>query len=104
MDPPAPQEEAPSTSVDLPLDAAAQPAQPKPDPSASAPFESNPESRDAHARVDALGAPGTAESTERPLNVTDALSYLDAVKTQFTDRPDVYNHFLDIMKDFKSSM
>lgn len=41
---------------------------------------------------------------ERPLNVTDALSYLDAVKMQFHERPDVYNHFLDIMKDFKSQM
>jgi len=40
----------------------------------------------------------------RPLNVTDALSYLDAVKVQFQDKPDVYNHFLDIMKDFKSQM
>ena len=40
----------------------------------------------------------------RPLNVTDALTYLDAVKTQFTDLPDVYNNFLDIMKDFKSQM
>jgi histone deacetylase complex regulatory component SIN3 len=40
----------------------------------------------------------------RPLNVTDALSYLDAVKSQFQDKPDVYNHFLDIMKDFKSQM
>ncbi|EJC98663.1 uncharacterized protein FOMMEDRAFT_161494 [Fomitiporia mediterranea MF3/22] len=40
----------------------------------------------------------------RPLNVTDALSYLDAVKTQFVDRPDVYNNFLDIMKDFKSQV
>lgn len=40
---------------------------------------------------------------ERPLNVTDALSYLDAVKVRFQDRPDVYNHFLDIMKDFKTS-
>ncbi|KAL0068608.1 hypothetical protein AAF712_004324 [Marasmius tenuissimus] len=38
----------------------------------------------------------------RPLNVTDALSYLDAVKNQFQDRPEVYNRFLDIMKDFKS--
>jgi hypothetical protein len=36
--------------------------------------------------------------------VTDALSYLDAVKVQFYDKPDVYNHFLDIMKDFKSQM
>ncbi|KAJ7762381.1 histone deacetylase complex, SIN3 component [Mycena maculata] len=38
----------------------------------------------------------------RPLNVTDALSYLDAVKNQFQDQPEVYNRFLDIMKDFKS--
>lgn len=39
---------------------------------------------------------------ERQLNVTDALTYLDAVKTQFADQPDVYNRFLDIMKEFKS--
>lgn len=32
----------------------------------------------------------------------DALSYLDQVKVQFVDHPDVYNRFLDIMKDFKS--
>ena len=36
------------------------------------------------------------------LNVKDALSYLDQVKFQFQDQPDVYNKFLDIMKDFKS--
>lgn len=38
----------------------------------------------------------------RPLNVTDALGYLDAVKLEFQDNPEVYNNFLDIMKDFKS--
>jgi paired amphipathic helix protein Sin3a len=32
----------------------------------------------------------------------DALDYLDQVKIQFQDQPQVYNHFLDIMKDFKS--
>jgi paired amphipathic helix protein Sin3a len=32
----------------------------------------------------------------------DALSYLDQVKYQFQEQPDVYNKFLDIMKDFKS--
>ena len=48
-------------------------------------------------------APNSPESS-RPLNVTDALSYLDAVKQQFNDKPDVYNHFLDIMKDFKSQV
>ena len=43
-------------------------------------------------------------SVDRPLNVTDALSYLDAVKVQFHDQPDVYNHFLDIMKEFKNEL
>ena len=36
------------------------------------------------------------------LNVQDALSYLDKVKIQFADQPEIYNKFLDIMKDFKS--
>lgn len=36
------------------------------------------------------------------LNVRDALSYLDQVKVQFTDHPDVYNRFLDIMKDVRT--
>ncbi|KAL9038698.1 MAG: hypothetical protein Q9180_002976 [Flavoplaca navasiana] len=34
--------------------------------------------------------------------LNDALSYLDQVKVRFVERPDVYNRFLDIMKDFKS--
>lgn len=46
--------------------------------------------------------PTLAPEMGRPLNVTDALSYLDAVKIQFAERPEVYNQFLDIMKDFKS--
>ncbi|KAI0777383.1 hypothetical protein BD413DRAFT_467641 [Trametes elegans] len=45
-----------------------------------------------------------AQSAERPLNVSDALSYLDQVKLQFSEMPDVYNKFLDIMKDFKSQL
>lgn len=36
------------------------------------------------------------------LSLQDALSYLDQVKVRFVDQPDVYNRFLDIMKDFKS--
>ncbi|OAD69347.1 hypothetical protein PHYBLDRAFT_93875, partial [Phycomyces blakesleeanus NRRL 1555(-)] len=36
------------------------------------------------------------------LNVKDALTYLDQVKIKFSDQPEVYNKFLDIMKDFKS--
>ncbi|GMG29691.1 unnamed protein product [Ambrosiozyma monospora] len=38
----------------------------------------------------------------RPLNVRDALTYLDQVKLQFSNQTDVYTNFLDIMKDFKS--
>jgi paired amphipathic helix protein Sin3a len=38
----------------------------------------------------------------RVLNVRDALSYLDLVKSQFCDQPDIYNQFLDIMKQFKA--
>jgi len=38
----------------------------------------------------------------RPLNVKDALSYLEQVKSQFKDQPEIYNRFLDIMKEFKS--
>jgi paired amphipathic helix protein Sin3a len=34
--------------------------------------------------------------------VEDALSYLDKVKNQFALQPQVYNQFLDIMKEFKS--
>ncbi|KAJ8077692.1 Rho guanine nucleotide exchange factor [Marasmius tenuissimus] len=37
----------------------------------------------------------------RPLNMTDATVYLDAVKRQFQDQPEVYSEFLDIMKDFQ---
>ncbi|KAJ1973883.1 hypothetical protein H4R35_003884 [Dimargaris xerosporica] len=47
-------------------------------------------------------APSPSAAAARPLNVRDALSYLDQVKMQFQDRPEVYNQFLDIMKEFKS--
>ncbi|RCH92037.1 Transcriptional regulatory protein sin3 [Rhizopus stolonifer] len=47
----------------------------------------------------------TLPSTEpRPLNVKDALTYLDKVKATFASQADVYSRFLDIMKDFKSQM
>ncbi|EIE76470.1 hypothetical protein RO3G_01174 [Rhizopus delemar RA 99-880] len=44
----------------------------------------------------------SSQNGYRPLNVRDALTYLDQVKIRFSDKPDVYNQFLDIMKDFKS--
>ncbi|KAF2674478.1 hypothetical protein BT63DRAFT_419768 [Microthyrium microscopicum] len=45
------------------------------------------------------GAP--LNQAQQPI-LNDALSYLDQVKIQFQTQPDVYNRFLDIMKDFKS--
>ena len=36
------------------------------------------------------------------LKVEDALSYLDQVKYKFDNKPQVYNDFLDIMKEFKT--
>lgn len=36
------------------------------------------------------------------LKVEDALTYLDQVKFKFGNQPQVYNDFLDIMKEFKS--
>lgn len=68
-----------------------------------------------------MAATSTA-SQYRPLNVRDALSYLDQVKAshgmitlyntspsdtlqvQFFERPEVYNRFLDVMKEFKGQM
>ena len=49
-----------------------------------------------------MGQAAAQTTAYRPLNVKDALTYLDQVKVQFQERPDVYNKFLDIMKDFKS--
>ncbi|XDG08772.1 hypothetical protein ABKA04_008387 [Annulohypoxylon sp. FPYF3050] len=50
------------------------------------------------------GSAGGMPQGQQPIlnSSQDALSYLDQVKVQFADQPDVYNKFLDIMKDFKS--
>ena len=44
---------------------------------------------------------GVLSQGQQPI-LNDALSYLDQVKVRFVHQPDVYNQFLDIMKDFKS--
>ena len=46
-------------------------------------------------------AASLSQGGQQPI-LTDALSYLDQVKVRFVDQPDVYNQFLDIMKEFKS--
>lgn len=42
------------------------------------------------------------QEQKKQLKETDALEYLNQVKQQFGDNPEIYNKFLDIMKDFKS--
>ncbi|XP_037821313.1 paired amphipathic helix protein Sin3a isoform X2 [Lucilia sericata] len=62
------------------------------------------------AQTPQLTGGGTTASTPQPgqpgapprLKVEDALSYLDQVKYQYSDQPQIYNNFLDIMKEFKS--
>lgn len=44
----------------------------------------------------------TSSQQFQRLKVEDALSYLDKVKYSFNNQPQVYNDFLDIMKEFKS--
>jgi histone deacetylase complex regulatory component SIN3 len=56
----------------------------------------------------ALQQPATApqqsslQKVLRELKVEDALLYLDQVKMEFGDKPEIYNEFLDIMKNFKA--
>eukprot|EP00618_Florenciella_parvula_P037990 CAMPEP_0119508100 /NCGR_PEP_ID=MMETSP1344-20130328/27809_1 /TAXON_ID=236787 /ORGANISM="Florenciella parvula, Strain CCMP2471" /LENGTH=139 /DNA_ID=CAMNT_0007544803 /DNA_START=106 /DNA_END=522 /DNA_ORIENTATION=- len=43
-----------------------------------------------------------ATANLRELKVEDALLYLDQVKMEFQGKPEIYNEFLDIMKNFKA--
>ncbi|XP_056272321.1 SIN3 transcription regulator family member Aa isoform X2 [Pseudoliparis swirei] len=54
-----------------------------------------------HGHTAAPQASAQGQQFQR-LKVEDALSYLDQVKLQFGNQPQVYNDFLDIMKEFKS--
>lgn len=67
-----------------------------------APLPLGQENRNPQAIPQGVINRSSASSAYRPLNVKDALSYLDQVKIQFFNQADVYNNFLDIMKDFKS--
>jgi paired amphipathic helix protein Sin3a len=59
----------------------------------------------APAGIDTSSLPPTVAtgpaSLEMP-KVKDALGYLEKVKKKFFDRPNVYNQFLEIMKEFKA--
>lgn len=87
-------------------------------PSATAPHTGKPQTiqpmMGGHSQIRSKGSsPPTAptqgtqqqspgSSSFQRLKVEDALSYLDLVKFKFGDKPQVYNEFLDIMKEFKS--
>uniref|UniRef100_A0A668SYB4 Paired amphipathic helix protein Sin3a n=1 Tax=Oreochromis aureus TaxID=47969 RepID=A0A668SYB4_OREAU len=55
-----------------------------------------------HTHTVAPQASAQGQQQFQRLKVEDALSYLDQVKLQFGNQPQVYNDFLDIMKEFKS--
>uniref|UniRef100_A0A673CTW3 Paired amphipathic helix protein Sin3a n=1 Tax=Sphaeramia orbicularis TaxID=375764 RepID=A0A673CTW3_9TELE len=55
-----------------------------------------------HVHPPAPMTPSQGQQQFQRLKVEDALSYLDQVKLQFGNQPQVYNDFLDIMKEFKS--
>lgn len=57
------------------------------------------------AQMAVSSAPTIVSNTHQQiqrLKVDDALSYLDLVKYKFGEKPQIYNDFLDIMKEFKS--
>ncbi|XP_066262316.1 paired amphipathic helix protein Sin3a-like [Euwallacea similis] len=75
--------------------------------------QSMPLSATSHNAMRTTGASPPSASLQEPqqqqspssfqrLKVEDALSYLDLVKYKFGSKPQVYNDFLDIMKEFKS--
>ncbi|EMC95117.1 hypothetical protein BAUCODRAFT_35108 [Baudoinia panamericana UAMH 10762] len=89
---------APSGPINIFAGAPGQAAQPPPQPMQQGllmPFAPVP-----HPQPSQQQQMGQGQGQQPILN--DALSYLDQVKVQFADHPDVYNRFLDIMKDFKS--
>eukprot|EP00761_Pharyngomonas_kirbyi_P006887 gb/GECH01006896.1/.p1 GENE.gb/GECH01006896.1/~~gb/GECH01006896.1/.p1 ORF type:complete len:585 (+),score=149.12 gb/GECH01006896.1/:1-1755(+) len=59
-------------------------------------------SRSAPSSSSASSSASSSSSSHRHLKVEDAMAYLEEVKRQFINQPQVYNQFLDIMKDFKA--
>jgi paired amphipathic helix protein Sin3a len=46
--------------------------------------------------------PGPGSTTGGKLTTNDALSYLRDVKVKFSDNKEIYDEFLEIMKEFKA--
>lgn len=45
----------------------------------------------------------TAPASSSRMELQDAFAYLDRVKAEFAEQPDVYNRFLQIMREFKAN-
>ncbi|OBA19663.1 hypothetical protein METBIDRAFT_13404 [Metschnikowia bicuspidata var. bicuspidata NRRL YB-4993] len=116
---PKPQHSQPQSLLQLPQNTGGGVQPPLPEKPAAAapqpaPAQDTEQAREGSVAADQQGAQNllaiphgvmsrsSASNAYRPLNVKDALSYLDQVKIQFYNQTDVYNNFLDIMKDFKS--
>ncbi|KAK5625473.1 hypothetical protein RRF57_001189 [Xylaria bambusicola] len=52
--------------------------------------------------ISILKTPDTPMNSPKPPILNDALEYLDLLRAHFKETPDIYNEFLDIMKDFKN--
>lgn len=49
-------------------------------------------------------APATATTpTTQSMQLNDAFAYLDRVRAEFADQPEIYNKFLQVMREFKSN-
>lgn len=88
-----------TTTIQQPQQQQQQPAPPPP-PQASQPTSNVPQNMTTVTQGQTVTS-GAKEQFQR-LKVEDALSYLDQVKYKFGNQPQVYNDFLDIMKEFKS--
>jgi paired amphipathic helix protein Sin3a len=49
-----------------------------------------------------MRAPTLGPAAQHRLTTNDALTYLREVKNRFADKKDVYDTFLEIMKEFKA--
>lgn len=76
--------------------------QPAPPPQASQPTSNVSQSMPTVVQGQSVPSGPTGKEQFQRLKVEDALSYLDQVKYKFGNQPQVYNDFLDIMKEFKS--
>lgn len=45
----------------------------------------------------------TGSTSTQSMQLNDAFAYLDRVRAEFADQPEIYNKFLQVMREFKSN-